>query len=292
MDLYALYRDRGDTLALDIAGDDARAQWDAVGGSLALRAQAKATRDAHFQLIAAGMSLEVVRFDDETTEPVYRARDFRAPGCIAALLEGFDQPVWDQGPSAAGGMTSDERSIDADVVRSIAYWLWQMHDDIGELVAAAAYPMPVLEIVVDPDHGSADEEHVADPDRVTEVCRAGAGALGVRFTAAAWAALNAEGNDGERRIMHELLLGLRELARRPSTRAPDDDALHVLLQQQFANPRKKHLISWNARRDVRGIPLGERYRPASEADAQVVRLALGRHLIFEQRAAGGPAGPS
>ncbi len=58
-----------------------------------------------------------------------------------------------------------------------------------------------------------------------------------------------------------------------------DDALHALLRRQFANPRKKHLISWNALHDVRGIPLEEPYRPASQADARVVRLALGRHLI-------------
>jgi hypothetical protein len=286
LDLYALYLDHDRTLALDYAGADSDAPLAYVGSGLRLRAQAKIARDPHVEPFAPGRAVEVVRLsEEEAEEPIYRPRYMPALGRLAFMVEAFPRPVWLFGTRAAT-RSRDLMEIEGHLLPSIGFWLWQLADDIGPLIADATYPMPSLNIAVETSYdgfASARANDVSGP--VASTAATAQGQLHVRVLPRAWQLFARDDNAGERELMRHILVGLRDLAR-VAGHDPDlsDDHVDGVVARQFSNPRKKHLLLWDAGQDSRAIaPTRTRYRPVQAADVQEVRLALGEYLQAEHR---------
>jgi len=285
LDLYALYQQHGYTLRLDYRGEDFAAPLQFISAGLMLRAEAKILRDAHFALFANGAAVEVVRFsEEEPREPIYRLRhlgfDPRAP----VLVEGLSVPVWLFGPDLRRFGPADF-NVATNLVRSLAYWLWQLTPDIAELARAAAYPNAVLAIHVDPGpepsrlHG---DEGTLEADMALTRVRA-PGELDLQMHPGALVHFRNEDNRGEQLLVGVLLDGLRRMAEGAGGGPVlSESALAELLRRHFANPRKKHLLLLELDTDLRGIGAGlQPYRPVQDADVQHVRAELGEYLREE-----------
>jgi hypothetical protein len=282
---YALYRDHGYSLRMDYAGADAGNAMRYIGAGLGLRAQAKRQADEHGARYEGNHGLIVRRWGSDGSDPIYvpvHPPDLSVP----FLVEGLPAPVWVFGPKPS---SAAEGEGNHHVMYMVAFWLWQMTDELAPLVAAASsqgVPLHVRLDLGDRDRwlsgvptGSADLGSFAVGRDGAMVVRLGAGNLNE---------LRQEGNDGEHTVMRLVIDALREVATRAGSGVVlTDDDRDALLDQQFANPRRKHLLLLGGDnvQAIEGDLPG--YRPVRHADRSEVKYELGEYLRVKLGLGGG-----
>jgi hypothetical protein len=279
LDAYQLYRDSGYTLRLDYSGEDLLKPLEYVGSGIAIRYEAKTTRDPHFVRYQPGRSAQVVRFEeDEPPAPLYRFRHWQAKDEFWLLVDGLPLPVWLVGTSIKA-QQFEQFKLQGHVIHMLAFWLWQMSGDIAGLLGASASRL-VTHIHVDTSEGPLITDDVDEQSTDYGTVQASDRGIELRVGPAAFRAFWQEDNAGERAVVRLLLVGFREAAQRDGVRAgPSDAQIDAWLEKHFNNPRKKHLLLLDASRDLRGVGEGLRpYRPIQSADVQIVRAELGAYL--------------
>lgn len=273
---YALYRDHGYSLRMDYSGADAGKAMRYIGAGLRLRAQAKRQADEHGARYEGNHGLIVRRWASDGSDPIYVPVHTPDPS-IPFLVEGLPVPVWVFGPRPSSAAQAEGNH---HVMYMVAFWLWQMTDELAPLVAAASSQGAPLHVRL--DLGDRDRwlsGVLTDSKDLGSFSITGDGTMLVRLGAGNFDELRQEGNDGERTVMRLVIDALREAAIRAGSGAvltgSDRDAL---LDQQFANPRRKHLLLLggdNVQATAGPLP---GYRPVQHADRSEVKYELGEYL--------------
>jgi hypothetical protein len=273
---YALYRAHGYSLRMDYHDADMDKPWQYVGAGLHLRAEAKRRRDVHAAHFDGNHGVSVARWDEDGKDPIYVAvppPDLSMP----FLVDGLPAPIWVFGPQP---QSAEEAEGNHHFMYMVAFWLWQLTDDIREVVAAAAKRRNPLHIrlalgkgrkwLQGPPTGSKDlGEWSLDTD----------GTIHIRLGAGNFDELRQESNAGERTVMRLVIDALRELAANAGARGLlSDQKVTEVLDRQFANPRRKHLLLLggdNVQATPGPLP---GYRPVQHADRSEVKYELGAYL--------------
>jgi hypothetical protein len=276
---YALYRANGYSLRMDWTGEDSMKPLGYFGAGLQLRAEAKLRTDRHGAHYAGNAGVLVQRIAAEGTEPIYLALPPPDPS-RPMLVEGLPAPVWVLGSTPSD---SEQAERNHQFIWMVAFWLWQMTDDLGPAVSAASPRRRPVHIRL--DLSEADRWTSGDPtgsrDFGSTSIKAD-GTVSVRFGAGNYDWLRQEGNRGERVVMQLVIDGLNELVEEVSgTRHFGRDEVTAILDRQFENPRKKHLLLLGSN-NVEATP-GElpEYRPVQHPDRSEVKYELSEYLRSE-----------
>lgn len=284
---YALYRAHGYSLRMDYFGVEMDKPWQYVGAGLHLRAEAKRRRDVHAAHFDGNHGVTVERWDQDGKDPIYVA--VPPPELsIPFLVDGLPAPVWVFGPPQP--QSAEEAEGNHHFMYMVAFWLWQLTDDISPVVAAAAQRRTPVHVRL--DLGEGRKWLAGDPTGSKDLgdwTLDADGTVRVRLGAGNFDELRREDNAGERNVMRLVIEALRGLAAQAG--APnllEDATLDALLEREFANPRRKHLLllqSDNVQATTGPLP---GYRPVQRADRSEAKYELGEHL---QRTLGLSEGP-
>jgi hypothetical protein len=280
---FALYRENGYSLRLAYDGFDLDRPFEFIGAGLGLREQTRRKADVHLARYETGRGVKVRCID---TGPIYIADP--PPGMsLPLLVEGLTLPIWIHQSEASSAADAEQNGAFQHMV---AFWFWQLADDLGPLLTAARDAADPLHVWVDL---STRAEWLKDrPGNLPERGSAQIGAdqsIRVEIEAGDWEELAQPDNSGEKAVMRLILVALRDLAQSADPSVASTNAeLDAILERGFANPRKKHLLILSAT-NVELAP-GDlpRFRPVQEADRNEVRQQLGKHLQRELELGPGP----
>jgi hypothetical protein len=257
------------------------------GGAGVLRREALHKRDWHgVSSHEAGYVVEVTSLHDTAAIPIYvpsTVLDVGRRHHPAAVVEGLSVPIWIVGRSSD---SSDDPILTYqwEFSELIAYWLWQVSPSL--LVAMASLSRALDRIVITNELASPElwtSEQPAETGRATGALHirvdAEHGHLDITIEPAVVTLLDTADNAGERRILLELLVGLRQLLPPAERRHLSDEALPSIVDRHAPlGPKKKALLIREGRSpdlNPAGLP---RYRRVKAHDESELLDELGAHL--------------
>jgi hypothetical protein len=278
LDQFAIYRQHRHTFYVS---DEAlpSAMSVQVGTALALRKDTAVRYDPHPVLNEGGTAVSHVIAQFGPHIPVYSDLG-RAGRQAAIVVEGLAIPVWVTGPWYRDSLARQQHSVYANLVETIAYWLWQLTpglleashvlaEDISRLTIRLTIPANFLNPSADPDGAPAFAVSV-DQAAVT---------VNLKIGAPAESAFSSPDNQGERELMTAVVAGIQELLPADARGLLGTEARSKLIDTVAPLGSKKHFLvfdtSLSPDLDGEGLP---RHRPIQEADVEKLLDELGEQL--------------
>jgi hypothetical protein len=283
--IYALYRANGHTLRLDYTGIDLEKPFQFVGAGLHLREGTKRRADVHAARYEGEQGVRVRRYEVEgDREPIYLA-DPPPDLSLPLLVESLAIPLWIHQSEASSAQEAEDNGAFQHMV---AFWFWQLSDELKPLFTAAAEVVNPIHVWLDLSGRAAwMSNRPGDP---TETGSAQIGSdteIKLEVKAGDWERLAHADNAGEKAIIKTILGGIVEMANRAGHDFDESD-LNGILDQAFANPRKKHLLLLSTNNVDLAPGHLPRYRPIQDGDRDEVRAKLGSYLQRHLGVAPGP----
>jgi hypothetical protein len=210
----------------------------------------------------------------------------------AVFVDGLPFPVWVLSADPQDG--SNPRGFRAEMVASLAYWLWQCSRPLGALLGGIQTNRPVLIRVSLPniEEWSIPESAVQSggEDQVVKISVDQANnSVNIVFQSDFARLFNTADNYGERECLRYTLMGLRELLQIDAILT--DQVIGEVIELVAPLGMKKMVFLFDMRRlpelDPRGIP---HYRHLQEGDIDDVLQRLGSHLRETRNLPVGPIG--
>lgn len=277
---FALYRESGYSLRFDYDGVDRDRPFEFLGAGLSPREQTKREADVHLALYEKGIGVKVRRTELEAdTEPIYIA-DPPPDMSLPLLVEGRQHPIWIHQCEASSAAEAEE---DGAFQHMVAFWFWQLTDDLDPLLPTPRGPAAPVHIWLDLSTRPAWQANRPGDPRERSSAEIGADqSINVEIKAGDWELLAQADNVGEKSVMRLILTALLEVVHGAGAPSAYTLAkLDAILERGFANPRKKHLLILSANNVELSPGDLPPYRPVQEADRNEVRQRLGAHLQRE-----------
>lgn len=212
----------------------------------------------------------------------------------AVFVDGFPFPVWVLSADPQDG--SNPRGFRAEMVASLAYWLWQCSRPLGALLGGIHTNRPVLIRVSLPnkEEWSIPQSAVQSggEDQVVKISVDQAhNSVSIVFQSDIARLFNSADNYGERECLRHTLMGLRELLQIGAVLT--DQVIGEVIELVAPLGMKKMVFLFDMRQlpelDPRGIP---HCRYLQEGDIDDVLHRLGRHLRETRNLPVGPISDS
>ena len=257
-----------------------------MGGAGALRREVQQERDFRgVQYTDPNLIVEVSSLYDDSSIPIYAPWWGGQPGekRVEILVEALPVNVWIVGPETAPG--AGYRPLHFLFAEMIAYWLWQLAPGLTpylEDLADYRYQVQVhLDIV--PDEGWFETSKASEMGDSIEWEIDAEGNLQLTLRSRVARMLQRADNEGERKVMREILSGIRTLHIESIGGAepgPTDLEIDELLDRYAPLGHKKKLLFMSGNRTVlhRDEDLPQR-RKVQSADVSELLDELGYHLL-------------
>lgn len=214
LDQFKFYKEHHDSFYWN---DDAKSSFIHIepGYAAELIYDSKLKKDAHSVLKKKDgriVNVGVLRKDEY--EPVYVDLSSLASGELEFMVEGFHQAVWVRPESSVRGKNDRLRSIYWEINGLLAYWLWQIQDDIKEdLKSQGETPIEILFKLIPESSFVKDDIDIERVENLLDLFRFEVLSDGIiiSFPEELIAYLYGTDNSGERILVQILLLALNGL---------------------------------------------------------------------------------
>ena len=290
LDEFGLYRSHQHSYYLS---DEARPNFLSLTSDFsgALRREAFAKRDWHPVPNWDGKTIAMVTTLHDTRKiPIYIGEPLWGDRA-AAFVENLPFPLWVIAP--ADTRQTRQHRVYAELIDSLAYWLWQCQQFIcGAFPSSATASFPItIQLTLGSENewsGNAPEAHVAAASLLfrSEIDRA-CKRITLTFLPGCSAMFRTSDNEAERRMLHAALVGLRWLL--GSEETITDAQIDNVISQRAPLGQKKMLLILDGNQDPaldpRDIP---RFSPIPQSDTSAVLDLVGNFLTLDRNLKVGP----
>lgn len=273
LDGYGVYRDNERSFA---AFRDATAVMVQPGSGADYRREARAGRDRHGAPDAAGHVREVERENPEAVRhgALYFSLEMIRDGQIARFVGDAPVALWVVGPR-------EDFDLPLDVIDTVAYWLAELREPVGDLLAELARELHCLQFEVTLDDRAFWLESGPDPgsEGAGRVEIVGPGAVRLTLGSKIKRLVPAHDNAADRLVVGMLVEGIAVVANeRGVDAALAEPQLAAIVDAAAPLGIKKHLLSFAAHDRPMMEPAGGPARRVQGADLTAARFGVGEHL--------------
>ena len=286
LDKFSFYKDNGYTF---YASDKNRPNLIAFApdGAGALRQEVLRQRDFHAVNSYKSNSLKEVTSRFSTREiPIYFPKSIlsRVPQPPALVVEGLALPIWIIGSELEDENQQKLRGLYSEFVETIAYWLWQFTPSLSPIIQfiVPKHSVIIIRVFLPPDkawHHITEPPEISDELLVDIKTDSASVILDVTISSAISSLIESNDNNGERRMMQRILVGLRELLLEEEREHLSNQVISQIIDNHAPLGVKKKLLflnlDTNPELDKAGILP---YRKVQAADEDELLDELGNYL--------------
>ena len=259
----------------------------APDGAGALRQKVLRQRDFHaVNSYKSNYLIEVTSLYSTRNIPIYFPKSIlrKVSQTPALLVEGLVLPIWIIGSDLEDENQQELRGLYNEFIETIAYWLWQVTPSLNTIFKSLTleHQVVIIRLFLPPDKAW---HHITEPKEISdelliEIKNDPFGViLDVTISSAISSLLASNDNNGERRMMQRILVGLRELLFEEESEHLSNQVISQIIDihAPLGIKKKMFFLSLDANPELDNLGLSP-YRKVQAADGDELLDELGNYL--------------